>query len=245
MIITEHPQADFFGAHLDYKTYWSNNPSSHLVCFFPGTEELGAGDGKQLDELDKFGFMRLAKAGFEFPFNIVAVQPSGSYSGFSKMGMPWLKMQFNPSEIINLGLSLGAIAAIDLLAHDTYNLVKAVVSLSGKASTPANIPIMKSIQGYAFHGMLDTTVNYAQAMSFYNGYNKFQDDNKLGGHFIINSVPGLKHGGWDAAMSVTPGQDDIYQFILKQFGPEPVAGLTYDDGYAAAKAKLIEAINAV
>lgn len=242
MTIIEHPQADFFGGKLDYKTYWSNNKSTKLLAFFPGTLELGIGDGTQLWELDKFGYMKAATAGYEFPFNMIALQPSGSFSGLSKSVLPWLEMEFKPSAIILIGISLGAIAINDMLAKDKYGLIKAVVPLSGKASSLSNIPFMRSVNGYAWHGELDTKVSYGSAMQFYNGYNRYQEENNKPGRFIIESVPGVAHSGWDQAMSVTPGKDQILQFIIKEFGPEPTEGLTYEDGYAAAKTKILNSI---
>ncbi len=245
MIIIEHKQEDFFGAHLDYKTYWSTIPSSHLLCFLPGITELGVGDGTQEWELDKFGFPRLAENGFDFPFNIIACQPSGSYSGFSKFALPWLQMEFKPSKIILIGISLGAIACCDLLTKDKYGLISAVVSLSGKASDITAAPRMVSVPGYAWHGDADTTVKFSTAMAFYNAYNQYNTDNNLPGHFTIKVIPGGGHGGWDQAMSITPGQDDIYQFILKQFGSEPVSGLTYQDGKDFIKNAAIQSIQAL
>lgn len=229
MTITEHVQEDFFGGKLDYKVYRSKTPSTKWLVFLPGTTELGANDGTQLWELDKFGYMKWAKNGHEFPFNIVAIQPAYSFSSISKALLPWVEMEFKPSGIILIGISLGAIAANDMLAKDKYHLIKAIVPLSGKVSSLSSIPLMVSVPGYAWHGMLDTKVNYNSAMQFYNAYNKYQIDNGKPGRFIIESVPGVTHTGWDQAMSIEPGKDKILQFIIEQFGPEPIETPIFSD----------------
>jgi predicted peptidase len=221
MTITNHVQDDFFGGKLDYKTYMPKVKSTKWLVFLPGTGELGNNDGTLLYLLDKYGYMKLAANGYEFPFNILAIQPSTSYSSVSKALLPWVNEEFKPSAIILIGISLGAIATNDLLGKDRYHLIKAVVPLSGKASSLTSIPKMVSVPGYAWHGMDDVTVKYSEAMAFYNAYNKYQTDNNLPGGFFIKSVPGVAHSGWDQAMSVTPGEDDILQFILQKFGPEP------------------------
>jgi len=235
MTITEYPQGDFFGGHLDYITFTPKVKSSKVLVFHPGTQEMGVGDGSQLYELYKYGYPKLAKAGYEFPFNIVAIQPNTSYSSVSKCLLPWIQMEFKPSAIIPIGISLGAISCCDLLAKDRYGLITGVVSLSGKGN-PLSVPNMRAVPGYAYHGDQDTTVSYSEALKFYNTYNSYFSGK---GGFKLNIAAGVGHSGWDNVMSVTSGQDDLLQWIIQQFGSEPV-GTTYEDGYNDAKSKILD-----
>lgn len=198
----EFVQRDFFGGHLDCIRYESLVKSTHELVFHPGTDELGIGDGSQLFELDKYGFPGMAKNGFEFGFNITCIQPVKTYSGSNKIILPWVSMEFKPSAVITLGISLGAIACLDQLTNDKYSVIKGVVSLSGKPSASNGIADavarMRHVPGYAYHGMKDTRVDFNQAKKFYQEYNAAMTNPNTG--FITDYNANQAHGGWDEVM---------------------------------------------
>lgn len=240
MLIQEHVGHDYFGGSVNVKTYEPVVKSSKVLLFLPGTGECGPADGSGIKKLDKYGFPKLAVQGAELPFNIVAVQPpTASYSSLSKAILPWVQMEFNPSAIIVIGISLGAIAANELLSKDRFSLIKGVVSLSGKANV-ASIPNMRATTNYAIHGDKDTTVAYSQAKSFYEAYNS----QKLseGGSYKFVTISGLGHSGWDSMMDITPGKDDLYQWIIKTFGPEPHTNASYEQGWNDAVSTMKEVL---
>lgn len=238
--IEEHPQGDFFGGKIDYAVYRSPLNSTHWLIFLPGTGELSDGAGGNLAALYKYGFPRLVKAGYDLPFNMVMIQPQNSYTGPNKIILPWVQMTFNPSKIIVSGISLGAIASLDVMTKDSYKLIAGVVSLSGKPSSGSNAVVnMVSVPGYCYHGKNDTQVSYSIAMNFFNAYNKAHAGTD---NVFTMDIRDAGHSGWDEVMSVTPGKDQCYQWILNQFGQEPI-GQTFEDGKEYIKKGISEALD--
>lgn len=241
-MIQEFPQGDFFGSKIDYIVYRSPIPSTHWLIFLPGTGELSDGVGGNLAALYKYGFPRLIKVGYDLPFNMVMIQPQNSYTGANKIFLPWVQMTFKPSKIIVIGISLGAIASLDVMTKDTYKLIAGIVSLSGKPSGGINaIPNMVSVPGYCYHGNLDTQVSYSVAMNFFNAYNKAHAGTE---NVFTMDIRNIGHSGWDEVMSITPGKDQCYQWILSQLGPEPT-GQNFEDGKQYVKDEIIAALEKI
>lgn len=238
--IEEHPQGDFFGGKIDYAVYRSPLNSTHWLIFLPGTGELSDGAGGNIAALYKYGFPRLVKAGYDLPFNMVMIQPQNSYTGPNKIILPWVQMTFNPSKIIVSGISLGAIASLDVMTKDSYKLITGVVSLSGKPSGGSNaVANMVSVPGYCYHGKNDTQVSYSVAMNFFNAYNKAHAGTD---NVFTMDIRDAGHSGWDEVMSVTPGKDQCYQWIISHFGNEPT-GETFEDGKEYIKKSISEALD--
>lgn len=238
--IEEHPQGDFFGGKIDYAVYRSPLNSTHWLIFLPGTGELSDGAGGNLAALYKYGFPRLVKEGYDLPFNMVMIQPQNSYTGANKILLPWVQMTFKPSKIIISGISLGAIASLDVMTKDTYKLIAGVVSLSGKPSGGSNaVANMVSVPGYCYYGKNDTQVSYSVAMNFFNAYNKAHAGTD---NVFTMDIRDAGHSGWDEVMSVTPGKDQCYQWIISHFGNEPT-GETFEDGKEYIKKSISEALD--
>lgn len=250
MKITEYPQHDFFGNKLDMIRFESTQKSTKELLFLPGTTEMGIGDGSQLSELYKYGIPKFASQGHEYGYNITAIQPNAKYYGIHNAILPWMQMEHNPSAIIPIGISLGAIEVLDLLTADKYKLIKAVVSLSGKPSASKGIDEvltrMEAVPGYAYHGTSDTVVVFDQAKKFYEAYNKkFNPDGTLPVGFVMDFRSGVGHSGWDDAMKVGGFLD---QWITDKFGDEPLSDL-YEvgklDGLKASRDLINQQINSM
>lgn len=239
--IEEHPQDKFFAGKLDYSVYRSPNNSTHWLIFLVGKGEVGDCAGGNIQLLYKYGFPKLLKAGQDFDFNILMVQPCGQNypDAFKSTLIPWVIEEFKPSKIILSGISLGAICTLDMLIYDEYRHINAVVSLSGAPSASKGIDDavsrMRYVPGYAYHGTQDTTVPYSKAIKFYNVYNTL---NAGTDNIFTLDIQNTGHNGWDSVMAYN---GKLHQWITAQFGPEPT-GQTFEDGKQFVKDEIAAAL---
>ena len=90
---------------------------------------------------------------------------------------------------------------------------------------------------WAFHGDKDTRVPYIKSKAFVDAYNATHTT-----QWKYTLYPGVGHNAWDKACSVTPGQDELLQWLKVQFAAYPK---DEDVDIEAIKAKIIAAVKAV
>lgn len=223
--LQEFPQGDFLGGKLDYIVYRSPVKTDHWLIFLPGTGELSDGAGGNLQALYKYGFPRLVKAGQDLPFNMVMMQPKGSYYDLNKKALAWVKLTFKPSKVIVSGISLGAISALDMMTYDPFGIINGVVSLSGKPSGGAGaVPRMISVPGYCFYGSKDTDVDYSVGIKFFNAYNTAHASTT---NVFFMDIQPVSHCCWDSIMTM---DGKLMSWLQVQFGPEEPDN-EYSKGY--------------
>jgi predicted peptidase len=213
MIITDHIQENAFGYKINYKLYTPVGGSNNVLLFLPGSGELGPADGSLLYLVEKHGFPKHAKNGFDFPFIIVVPQVATSYSTMKKFILPWIKVKFNAAKIIGTGLSLGAMALYELMLMDEYKHLDAIAPVCGKMAASL-APGCVDVPGWAFHGDRDTRVPYENDRAFIEAYNT-SHVNKI----MLRTYEGAGHDIWDFAYSITNVYDNpnLYQWILERF----------------------------
>lgn len=215
MTITSHIQEIAFGYTVNYKLYSPVIPSNNYLLCFHGVGETGPIDGSLLNDVEVHGYPKHAKAGFEFPFNIVAVQAQSSYSSIRKFLPAYIKLKYGAEVIIATGLSMGGFCTFDIPLYDHLNLIYAIAPVCGgiaasKALTYPDLP------GWAFHGDQDEKVKYYQSKNFVDAYNTTHVNK-----WNYTLYPGVAHDSWNEAYSVKPGEDQLLQWINKQFSEAP------------------------
>lgn len=231
MKITDFIQENAFGHLVNFKLYEPGTPSKNYLIFLHGIGECGPTDGSQLGLVERHGYPKHAKAGFEFPFNIVAPQVASSYSSLRKFMPAYVKLRFNAEVIIVTGLSMGGFGTFDMRYFDELNLIHAIAPVCGGANAVwgADYP---ETPGWVFHGDADTTVRYQRSLGFVNVYNDCHET-----QMAYTLYPGVGHDAWTKAYSVAPDQDELLQWIITEFhaAPKPVD----------IRKKLIDFINAL
>jgi predicted peptidase len=235
MKITDHIQDNAMGNSTTYKLFEPIVPSKNYLIFLHGKGEVGPADGSNLSAVSKLGYTKHATSGFEFPFNIIAPQAVTSFNLIKKFFPGFVKMKYKADTIIVTGLSMGGIGTFDMKFYDDLNLVYAIAPVCG-GHPSSNASKFPEMPGWAFHGENDTIVRYTQSKNFVDAYN-----NTHTSEFKYTLYPGVGHNAWDKAYSVTPGQDELLQWIIQKFNeaPKPVVDLD------TFKAKVIECVKAV
>ncbi len=147
--------------------------SDKWVIFLHGLGEKGNPDGSQLDAVNKNGMPAKAKAGFEYPFNIICPQIHNySWADFwqltSQNGVDngWfvnhVKENLGASEIVVTGLSLGGRGTWLMLRFDPKNYIKAIAPICGfyESTNGSDIKDLRSVPGYSWHHINDTVMSY-------------------------------------------------------------------------------------
>lgn len=206
---------------MTYKLYRPTVPSDNYVFCLHGMGEravkyvngvlVNVTDGSLIARVEKHGYPKHAKNGFEFPFNIIAPQCGVSYSTMKKVILPWIVTKFSPSKIIGTGLSLGGITVYELLANPNAQLLTAFAPVCGKGNA-ARASLCVDLPGQAWHGDKDTTVKYAYDVSFIKNYNASHTN-----QIELITLAGVGHNAWDKAYSVTTGLDTLLQWIIAKF----------------------------
>lgn len=232
MKITSHIQENAFGYLVNYKMYTSDTPNKNYLIFLHGKGELGPADGSQLNKVEIHGYPKHAKNGFEFPFNIIAVQAEKGYATIRRFLPAYIKLKYNADVIIVTGLSLGGFGTFDMKFYDYLDLVYAIAPVCGGASTSI-AESYPEVKGWAFHGEKDSTVRYTQSKNFVDAYNKTHTN-----QIKYTLYENVSHNAWDKAYSVTPGQDELLQWFIQMFAeaPKPVVD------FESFKAKIIECV---
>lgn len=232
MIITSHIGENAFGNQVSYKSY--ETASNNCLLCFHGFGELGEIDGTTLDLVERHGYPKHAKAGFEFPFNLIAIQaqPVSKYSQIRKFFPAYIKLKYGFQNIFATGLSLGGFCTFDIPLFDSLGIISAIAPVCGGISKNFAVTYPQ-ISGWAFHGDKDTTVKYQASKNFVDEYNKSHTPD-----FAYTLYPGIAHNAWDKAYSTKPGEDVLLQWFIQKFNEAPKSTEPVD-----WKAKLINFIN--
>lgn len=244
MKVTYKFNVSLFGSTTcSYKLYESKVPSKNYLIFFPGRGEVlvGTATEAKLDKVDAAGYTKMARSGYEFPFNIISVQAyhstdasKATYSTITRFFIHYVKLYLGAEKIVVTGLSLGGQETynISLKALD-IKLIDGLVSAAGRpdAWSSADPCSMKDVPMIAYHGDKDNTVPYSQDKAWVEKVNACPNRvNKI----KLVTLPGVGHDSWTEAYKPT---NDVWFFIhdiLKN--PEPEINL---DEF---KSKAIEAI---
>lgn len=230
-------QGNVFGHKLTYGRILSGVPTKNEVIFCHGQGEIGPASGSEIYELYKHGWPKHAKSGFEFPFNITVFQATSSYanSAIVKYLPSFVKLKYGAEVIQVTGLSMGGYATFNMQTWDELGLIYAIAPVCGGGSTTA-MKLWPEVNGWVFHGDQDTTVKYQSSKGPVDAYNAIHQK-----QIKYTLYPGVGHNAWDKAYSVTPGQDELLQWVIKNFeeAPRPVTDLE------SLKAKVIECVRSI
>lgn len=235
---TENKQVDVFGVKVNYVLYQPKIQSDSWFVFFHGAGEVGPSDGSQLYKVDAHGYTKHAKAGHEFPFNIIAIQAQSYFTSLDKYLLEWLRVRYGAKKILISGLSRGGqethnLTMADLSYRDT--LIVAAVPIAGRpdAYSTADPKTVKDVPMIVVHGEKDNVVPYSQDKTWCERVNAVPG-RKNPIRFI--SLPNVAHEGWTWAYSLDPN-NEVYQFIHRMLEPDVVLD-RYQQGYDYALNKI-------
>lgn len=230
---------------MHYKLYEPVIPSKNYFIMHHGRGECAVGTPsfEKLDMVERHGYPKMARAGFEFPFNIIAPQvyhatsqSSASYGSFSKYWPEWIEAFFNPDVALYSGLSLGG-QYVDTLLNNKYHkgIINNAVVVCGKPDNSANIDprVMLDIPTISVHGDKDNTVTYSSKKAWVEKVNALVPaERKNLIDFIV--LPGIGHDSWTWAYSQGNKVWDFVHATLKNTSPSV--------GLDEFKSKAVEAI---
>lgn len=236
---TQYIQQNIFGAKLNMITYESIIPSPYWLIFYHGLGEKGLADGSQINKLEVHGPLKHAKAGHEYPFNLIAAQASVSHTHAIKYLPAYVRLKYNAKVIGVTGLSMGGFATFDTPLYDDLKLVRFIAPVCGGRSITELNPITAypDVIGFAFHGDADSTIRYTRSESFVNAYNATHGEPD----FKYRLYPGVGHNAWDKAYSIANGEDELTQWFNLQFNEAPQDHLDLE----AFRNRIIDAVKAV
>lgn len=227
-----------------YKIYRPSVPTNKWVISLHGIGEKGSPDGSELDRIERNGYPQKAKAGFEFPFNIIAPQiPTTKNADYWMLiGQPgtttegwfvnFVKETLGASEIIVTGISLGGRGAWTLLRYDVKKYIKAIAPVCGfYNSLEGPVCNLRSVPGYSWHHQKDMVMNYGWdkgAIDAYNGCkNTVRPNQIIDGvvrpcHYLntLTQDTPYPHNAWTIAYDVRAGKDGLLKWILQNFSNE-------------------------
>lgn len=235
MNISDKVEELAFGVKITYKLYEAVVPSDCFVIFLHGAGEKGPVDGSKLSLVEKHGYPKHAKAGYEFPFNIVALQTATDHRNLVKIVVPYIKLKYHARAIIVTGLSLGGYGAYDAALYDTLGLITAIAPVCGAGRISLVSEYPKNMKVFHIHGDIDKTVKWNTAKGFIEKYNK-----TVSATIRYTLYHQVGHDAWTQAYSINPLQDDLLQWIIECFQSVPVVPV--DEGY---KERVISAVKAV
>jgi len=215
--------------------YKAKVASDDWVITLHGLGTEGPADGSQLSKVDGQGYAAKAKAGFEFPFNILAPQlPNSPYFDYWMLTNTdgWfvnqVKEVWKADEIIVTGLSLGGRGSWQLLRYDKKGYIKAIAPVCGYYDSQLG-PFcnLRRVPGYSVHHVNDMIMRYDWDKGGIDGYNKCGSETQtVDGvvqplHYLrsLTNSTGNPHDAWTAAYDVTPGKDSLLKWIIQQFSP--------------------------
>lgn len=237
MKITNVIKEPVFNGTVTARLYQPLKPSNNWVIWLHGKGETGPDTGEELDDVEKLpGFPKFAKAGFEYPFNIYAVQTEANYN-FEKVSLPtFIALKKNAANVVVAGISLGGIAALESLLdfNDIGEQIKGVLNCCGTIDV-AKTNRVRSVPILWWHGDRDTTVRYSDAGPLNpNGIRgALEASNALkaqGKPVEFITLPGVDHNAWDKAFT-TAADDKSLAFVNGIFAanePKPAVEVTID-----------------
>lgn len=206
---------------VNFKKYISKIDTDNWVLHFSGWGEAFMNDAN-LDEIERHGWPKHARAGFEFPFNIIAPQSIRGYAEMQDVLLPYLVNELGAKKIIITGFSFGAQETIQyLMNYDRRRCpieVMGFIPVAGKASNYGTIDwrtfACKSHDAPAFlvHGRNDTAIGYGASVKIYEELQKCTDRESK----PLDRLKILDGVGHDATWAYTPN-NEVYNWALDRF----------------------------
>ena len=214
------------------KKYIAKIPTNNWLIWLEGLGELGPADGSQLDKVELFSgttpvtWTAQAAKGFEFPFNIIAIQlPTGwDYWAIQNSAATYVKETLKANEVGVTGYSLGGRGCWTVLNGDSKGYISFIAPVCGYYDfSQGPITALHNVAAYGVHGSLDTTMPYSYDIATQTQYNVNRPTQLIAGAthqaYYLQTIIGAGHSVWPAAYDLTPGKDGLYQWVIQQFGP--------------------------
>jgi len=230
------------------KEYLSNVKTDNWMAWLPGIGELGPADGSQIDKVDLFSgttpvtWTAQASKGFEFNFNILAIQlpPTWDYWAIQNTLAIYLKEQRGAKKIGVVGYSLGARGCWTVLQGDSKGYIDFIAPVAGFYDfSQGPISNLRTVPVYGLHGDKDTTMPYSYDVATQQQYDSGRPTQTINGQsqpcYYLQTIAGASHNIWQIAFDVTPGKDQLLQWVNQQFGvgqtqpqPDPMVSMYFD-----------------
>lgn len=195
------------------REYLAPNGSDTLVIALHPDELRGPADGSQLNKLESIDWWPKFAKSVDYPFNIFAVQNSGStFHYLLKDLIPAMKQRYNPKNIVLIGLGRGAVDVYNLLSENTDSEIKLIVAVSGNSERSGSIFRWPLVRGQAYHGTGDTHYTLTSHRDTVNKYNDTHGANRI--QFI--ELQGVGHDAWKHAFNQNPANDPAFQFVKEE-----------------------------
>lgn len=253
MTRTMHTSVNVLGNNMRFITYEPKIPSSSWLIIYPGRGETGPSDGSQLSKVENpTTYAKHAKAGHEFPFNIIIVQVENSFQNVSRYLPVWLHTYKGAKKIAFHGLSLGAqwiynssmfpewhglpAGYITFLAPISGRPDNSTAPTTACTTTPViDVPI------YAAHGDKDPTVPFSADEKFVLAVNACPGRvNQI----IWNPVAGGVHNTWNAEFAKDQTKQ-VWILTHKYLAEEPPISDRYEEGRQAAIMQLEQYLESI
>lgn len=225
MKITPHIKEKAFGYEFTYNLYQAKDTTCKFyLIFLHGLGEIGPIDGTQLPEVEKYAWPKAARDGHDFPFNIIAIQTSTDHRNNMKVFPTFVKFKYDADVIIVTGLSLGGFGSYDAKMYDVFDFVYAIAPVCGAGRMASIKDYPPTMRVFHFHGDADKRVRWSTARGFIETYNSTREGPDI--EYVV--YPGVGHDSWSQAYSLTPGKDQLYQWVLKMFAQGRSINVTDD-----------------
>lgn len=212
MKVMDYDSVIAYNTPVTFRHYIPETPSDYYLIFLHGSGEKGPINGTKLNLVEKHGYPMHAKNGYKFPFNIIALQSAYDHRKAMAVLPQYIKTRFKAKVIIVTGLSMGGYGTYDAWLQDELCLIYAFAPVCG-AGRLSFVKDYRNAIVWHFHNDGDPVVKWNSAKGFIDAFN-----NSHGGLPIkISLFKSSSHDAWSKAYSVTPGQDDLLQQIIKWF----------------------------
>lgn len=219
------------GRNFATREYMAAVKSDNWLIHSVGIGELGNPDGSQFSLLEKIGYPKQAIAGFDFNFNIFALQLPQNFDFWAVQSTlaTYVKETYKAAKLGMTGYSLAGRGCWTCLQGDSKGYFDFIAPIAGYYdSSQGPVCSLRSIPIYAWHGDKDTTMMYAYDRDNIAAYNACTGrptqiiDGVKQPCAYLKTLAGVTHNSWDTAYDVTPGKDSLLQWINQQFGPAPI-----------------------
>lgn len=176
MIRSVHIGEAYGGYQFNFIQYLADAPVNVWVNSFHGSGNGGPADGSLITKVEDVLYQKKAKAGDDFPFNILAPQalktPAMSVPSFTNVvfGSIAYLQSLGATKIFMMGLSQGGLKVLDYLWNDIANdLIVGIAAFAGKKSAGQLYLDAIDVPVYLIHGTADTQIPYNESVKVYNG----------------------------------------------------------------------------
>jgi hypothetical protein len=233
------------------REYLSPVATDTLVIALHPDELRGPADGSQLNRLETIDWWPKFAKTVDYPFNIFAVQNSGStFHYLLKNIIKAMKARYNPKNIVLLGIGRGAFDVYNILSENTDPEIKLVITVSGGSDRTGSIFKWPGVKGIAWHGNNDSRYPIQAHQQTVSDYNRHHGSK--GGNIQFNAISGVGYEAWNVAFNPDPAKDQSLKFVidtLKLGQPttpnEDPRLKELEAQMNAIKAQLTEALNAL